>query len=375
MFIGGACLTACSLAVISLQAFGQAGKPDGKGGLPVAAAGDQVIVKKEAPQIESPRKYRVSLSVDPIRSTTLVAPFDGIVRQSDLKPNSKTLAQAEILRLDSTVMKLQLQRAEALLKVASGELKLAADQDEIHKAVAQAKLDVAKADVELAKFQFDQASIRAPFVGEVQRILVSEGQFVRAGEPLVVLVDTSKLQVEVPVERASAGQGKTLAIKIESTDVEGKIESVVPLSDRFGGIREVFESVAGAIVVVDNADGRFKVGQTVYVPLIPRQPVAEVPASAIGNLPDGQRKVQVVRHSVVRDIPVSVMASVGPSRLYVSGPFAEGDEVIYESSHQLADAFHLKPAASSAAASTGSTTGGANSGGSTSSTPSKPVGF
>jgi len=60
-------------------------------------------------------------------------------------------------------------------------------------------------------------------------------------------------------------------------------------------------------------------------------------------LPNGQRKVQVLRELVVRDLPVTLMGSVGVERVFVSGPFADGDEVIYESSHLLADGFPLKP--------------------------------
>jgi hypothetical protein len=185
------------------------------------------------------------------------------------------------------------------------------------------------------------------------------------------VVDTSRLRVEVPLERVAAVQGKTIPIKIESDEVDGKVDSVIPLGDRFAAIRDVFESVAAAILIVENSDGKYKAGQTVYVPLIPRQPVAEVPASSVANLPDGQRKVQVVRHSVVRDIPVILMAGVGSNRVYVSGPFAEGDEVIYKSSHQLADAFQLKPAAAAAAGST--TTGNTTTQPNTNTTVTKPA--
>lgn len=162
-----------------------------------------------------------------------------------------------------------------------------------------------------------------------------------------------------------------MPIKIESAEVEAKIDAVLPLDAKFGAIRDVFESVASAVLLVDNADGKFKAGQSVYVPLIPRQPVAEVPASSIGNLPDGQRKVQVVRHMVVRDIPVVLMGSVGLNRLFVSGPFAEGDEVIYESSHQLGDAFQLKPAAPATAGTGPGTPSPANP----ATTTKPPVGF
>lgn len=338
----GASVASCAVAFSWINAWGQEST---KGTLPPAAAGDQVIIKREATHIEPPHKYRVTLALEPVRSVTVTAPYDGIVRQADGKPNSKIQAQTEVVRLDTTVAKLNVTKAENNLKIATVEQKLAADADELRKSVAQARVDVAKADAEMAKFHLEQASIRAPFGGELQRTLVTEGQFVRAGDPLAVVVDTSKLRVEVPVERSQATQGKTLPIKIEGAEVEAKIDSVLPLDSRFGAIRDVFESVASAILVVDNADGKFKAGQTVFVPLIPRQPVAEVPASSIGNLPDGQRKVQVLRHMVVRDIPIVLMGAVGVNRLFVSGAFAEGDEVIYESSHQLSDAFQLKSAA------------------------------
>ena len=370
----GACAAALGVAWFSQRSIGQETKAEAKGPLPVAAAGDQVVIKREASRVIDPHKYRISLAVAPLHTVTLTAPFDGIVKQAQGKSNSKLQPQAEIVRLDTTVPKLNVARAEAAFKVAANEQKLAADKDETQKALAQAKLDVAKAEVELAKHYLDSCSIRAPFAGELQRLLVSEGQFVKAGAPVAIVVDVSKLQVEIPVERSSVEQGKSFSLKIESADVEGKVDAVLPLNNRFDALRELFDSVASAVVVVENGDGRLKPGQTVYVPLIPRQPVMEVPNSSIGNLPDGQRKVQVVRQFTVRDVPVILMGSIGTNRQFVSGPFAEGDEVIYEASHQLGDAFQLKPSAAATAA-TGQgnspTTGASEAG----TAKPKPVGF
>ena len=347
----GACAAAFGIAGWGQRAIGQDAKTEAKGPLPVAAAGDQVIVKREASHVIDPRKYRVSLAVEPLHTITLTAPFDGIVKQAQGKSNSKLQPQTEIVRLDTLVPKLKLQVAEAVFKAATSEQKLVADKDENQKALAQAKLDVAKAEVELAKHYLDSCSIRAPFAGELQRLLVSEGQFVKAGDPVAIVVDVSKLRVEIPVERSLAEQGKSFSLKVEAAEVEGKVDAVLPLHNRFDALRELFDSVASAVVVVENGDGRLKAGQTVYVPLIPRQPVMEVPNSSIGNLPDGQRKVQVVRQFTVRDVPVTLMGSIGTKRQFVSGPFAEGDEVIYEASHQLGDTFQLKPSAAATAAS------------------------
>ena len=367
-----ACASALGVVGWGLRSVGQESKSEAKGPLPVAAAGDQVIVKREASRVIDPHKYRVSLAVEPLHTITLTAPFDGIVKQAQGKSNSKVQSQGEIVRLDTTVHKTIVARATAAHLVELNEQKLAADKDETHKALAQAKLDVAKADVELAKHYLDSCTIRAPFAGELQRLLVSEGQFVKAGDPVAIVVDVSKLRVEIPVERALAEQGKSFSLKIEAADVEGKIDAVLPLHNRFDALRELFDSVASAVVIVDNGDGRLKPGQTVYVPLIPRQPVMEVPNTSIGNVPDGQRKVQVVRQFTVRDVPVILMGSAGTNRQFVSGPFAEGDEVIYEASHQLGDAFQLKPsAAATAATGTGNSPNTGGDGG----TKPKPVGF
>ncbi|HEY0983445.1 MULTISPECIES: efflux RND transporter periplasmic adaptor subunit [unclassified Schlesneria] len=317
--------------------------------LPLATTGEQVVIKREATRVIDPHKYRVPLAVEANQTVTLVAPFDGLVKQLAAKTNSRVQAQGEVVRLDNSVQKLRLAHAQAMLKKAIAEQK-AAGKEEITAELAQAGVDIAKIDVELAQSLLDLATIRAPFAGEVQRVLVTEGQFLRAGDPVAIVADSSKVKVEIPVERAQAENGKSFPLKIEGVEVQGKIDQVLPLPARFDVLRELFDSIASVQVVVDNNGEKIKAGQTVFVPLIPRQPVTEVPVTAVGNLPDGNRKIQVVRQYVVRDIPVTVLAQVGGSRVFVSGPFAEGDEVIYESSHQLGDGFQLKPSSGTSVA-------------------------
>lgn len=318
-----------------------------QGNLPLATTGDHIAVKRDAARIIDAHKYRVPISMEAVQTVTLVAPFDATVKQVVAKTNAKVQAQSEIVRFDSTMQKLQLTRAQAALKLASLKQK-AAGKEESAAAIAQAELDVAKVDVEISQTILDQTSSRSPFAGEVQRILVTEGQFVRAGDPIAVVADNSKMKAEIPVERSLAEVGKPFSLKIESSEVDGKIDAVLPLPTKFDILRELFDSIASVVVLVDNADGKIKVGQTVYPPLMPRQPVVEVPVAAVGNMADGHRKVQVLRQSVVRDISVSLLGQVGTTRVFVSGPFAEGDEVIFESTHQLNDGFQLKTAAGTA---------------------------
>ena len=342
----GAVVAFATVGLSAAQGFAQ-------GNLPLASAGEQITIKREACRIIEPQKYRVPLALESSRSVTLVAPYDGIVKQVAEKPNSKIQLQGGVVRLDNATQKLNLQKAEALVKSATVEQKMA--EGELAKDLAKLKLEVAEIDAKLAKNLLDQTSITMPFAGEVQRILVVEGQFVRAGDPIAIVVDNKSMKLEIPVERAVADGGKSVPIKVEQDEVDAKIEAVYPLAPKFESLRELFDSIASVSVTIDNTNGRFRPGQTVYVPLIPRQPVVELPNSAVGNMTDGGRKVQVVRQMVVRDIPVKVMGQVGATRIFVSGPFSEGDEAIYESSHQLGDGFQLKPSAVAAASGTSAT--------------------
>lgn len=322
-----------------------------KGPLPVAAQGDQVLVKREAVNLIDPEKYRVNLSLQPYQSVVLSAPYDAVVRQVPEKINAKIKPQTEVVRMENTVQKLQLQRAQAEFKLATLEQKAAKDEDQ--KAVASAKLESAKAQLDLAQHLFDQTSIRTPIGGEVRRILVVEGQYVRAGDPLVEVGDSSRVKVEIPVERSAAAKGSPFGVKIEAAEMQGTIDAVLPLNPAFDPLRDLFESITSIVVHFDNADNKLFAGQTVYVPLIPRNPVVQVASSSVLNGADGTRKVQVLRGAVVRDLTVTLMGPVGVDRLYVAGPFSVNDEVIYETSHQLPDGFQLQPLTGAAAGAKG----------------------
>ncbi len=122
------------------------------------------------------------------------------------------------------------------------------------------------------------------------------------GEPLLALGDNSALTVEIPVDRAATQVGQNLTIKVEDQTASAKVDALLPLSARFEPLRDLLPSAALASVTLKNTDGAFKVGQTVYSPLVPREPIADVPNSCIGNVGDGSHKVQVLRDNTVRDV-------------------------------------------------------------------------
>lgn len=309
----------------------------------------EVVIKREALKLTDPRTYRVSMHLQAARTVELTAPVDGYVRAVAAKPGQKLKVQGEVVRLDDSRAAIVLKRAKANLLAFQIEKKLAqAKNDADLTALADARLEAAQADADLAQFESERLVVRGPFNGEIQRVDVVEGQFVRAGEKLATLIDPSRLVVEVPVERAGAAVGSSVDIKVEETPVKARVETVMALADKFDPLRELTVSPASALVSVDNTQGKLFAGQTVYSDLIPLAPVALVPSSSISNAEEGNRKVQVLRENVIRNLRVKILAKVGNESVFVSGRFNEGDEVIVSTTRDLADGTPLRALAAGA---------------------------
>ena len=336
----------CGLGLVSLFWSWAALEAQDDAASPAAAAGagqEEIVIKREAIQLADPRAYKVALSLVPIRTFDFTAPIDGYVKSVSGKPAEKLKKESNIVQMDNQAAATIVKRAKANVLAARLEKKIAdgkGDMDQV--ALAAARLEAAEADLELAQLQERQLSIRAPFEGELIRIKVQEGQYVHAGEVLGTLIDTTKLQVELPVDRDATKVGSSISFKIEATEAQGKVTAILPLISRFDPLRELSEGLATAVVEVDNASHKLMAGQSVHVDLIPAAPVAEITTAAVSNQADGNRKVQVLRDNVVRTITVAVHTRIGTDRVFVSGPFRSGDELILSSSKELADGTPVK---------------------------------
>lgn len=334
-----------------------AGQPQaGQGDAATTLSGDRIIVRREALSLIDSRTYRIGFHLNPYRTLDLIAPQDGFIAAVQVKVNDRVEPQHEVTRFDDRVPKLKLDRAKAAKRIAEIKLKQSETNGEAAAIdLARAEIELADADLELAKNEFDAVIIRAPFSGEVHEVYVVPGQFVRAGDRLLTIADTSRLKVEVPWERtADIAANATVPLKIEDKTVDAVIESIKPLDDRFVKLRDLANSVTSLVLVIDNPtrNGRSPhfVGQSVFPPLIPRHTVTEIPTKGVLNDREtGERKVQVLRDLAIRDVAVQILGSVGPDRVFVSGPFEGDDELVLESSVELADGTQLRPFVSATA--------------------------
>ena len=339
---------------------------------------EKVVVDRMPLILRSSEKYEVELQLQPAREVVLTAPVDGWVESVHVVPSQKVGDQEEVIQLKNTVEELRLERAKAQLQVAKIEVANAAKASDPAgaKRLAEAKETVAEIDVRLAQHQYDQSLIRVPFAGEVLGIKVVPGQYVRVGEPLLNVAETKRLQVMLPVDRKTVKEQSLMEIRVEDQTTQAKVLHVLPPPKEFLPMRDLTVSLGAAVLEIDNARGGFFPYQRVYAPLIPRDPITEIPTASITNAADaGKRKVQVIRKSVVHDVMINLHAQVGEDRVYVSGPFANGDELILKASTELADGTFLRAATASSGPSNQASNQPSNKSTSTPAAPNRSVGF
>lgn len=299
----------------------------------------QAVIERLPLVLRDPQTYRSPMHLEPITSIDVVAQIDGVVNSVMFKAGDKASAQAEAVRLESEERQLELDLARSRFQAAQIEHQLSAE--DANQELMEAKLEIARNELKLAEHRLGQAISFIPFDGQVTWVHVVPGQFVRAGDPVMTVADLSTLMVAVPVERSEVKVGDTLDLKVEETSVSAKVEDVHPLLERFEPLRDLFLSIATARAVIDNSNGRFNDGQTVYSDLIPRHPVAEVPTLALGNTDDGARRVQVIREGFVRDVPVVLLGQSGDDYVFVAGRFSQQDELVVKSSEELLDGMRV----------------------------------
>lgn len=321
---------------------------------PSAPAPQPVTIKREALSLNDPAKYNIPLKTVPAKSVEITAPMEGYVRQVQSATGDKVSAQAEAFRMDDLRPRMFLERAQANLRAAKVEVKIAeAKRDEDQQALAKAHVEAAQAELKIAENDLEHSVVKFPFDGEVLRVQVVPGQYVRPGEPLMTLADTSTLLANVPGDRTKHKAGSEMEVMVEHTAVKGKVQALLPPDERFEPLRPLIPGLTSVLVKIDNPRGEFFAGQTVFVKMIPRQPFTQVPTVAISNLPDGRRQVQVMREGVIRDLPLVVLTQVGTEKVYVAAAFSEGDELIVNSSQPLKDGQQVRLQSASSPATPG----------------------
>ena len=166
---------------------------------------------------------------------------ENLVRQEIASPSDLTTAELDLRKYEDAKVQLETELALMPQKIKQVE----------------AKRQTRRNDLELAKLEFERTAVTSPISGQLSKISVEKGQYVRVGDPLVTV--TSKKQVEIPIGIAmedylkiipqiAAGQYPTARISTRRTaDAywEGLVPRASPTADTQTRTVDVF-------VVVDN---------------------------------------------------------------------------------------------------------------------------
>lgn len=308
-----------------------------------AADGEVVSLRREPIQLVSADKYRVDLSLQPLRLQSINSSADGQVLNVQVAPGEVVAVQRDCVRLNDSRQQDVVRRAKAMLEIAKLELKLAAGKGGETEALAKARIEVAEAELNIANYDLEALNCRSPFAGLIVKQHAYPGQFVRMGETLLTLADVSQLTAEIPVDRSTTKVGQEIEILTDQNALKGKVTALLPPTDSIAPLRQIIPGLATAVVVVDNSGGKLSPGQAVYSRLVPQDSVTLVPADVIVSHTEGRRKVQVIRNGVVRDVVIEALAQKGTDQVYISGPFGSSDELLISSTQPLKDGQKIAP--------------------------------
>jgi HlyD family secretion protein len=192
----------------------------------------------------------------PLRSAPLVAEVAGPLVSVPVREGARVSQGQLLAQIDPSEYQLRVRRAEADLAFAQSEFEgLILGDDRLEDEELRAKreriarlrsgLPGAETALEEAHYELERTEIRAPFAGRAADLVVDEGARLQVGEPVVQVVDLSRIDVEVQVlERAlpSIEPGRHASIRFAALPDEtfqGRVVTVNPIVSQETGTARV----------------------------------------------------------------------------------------------------------------------------------------
>jgi len=267
------------------------------------------------------------------RSMPKPADTPGVISaKSEMELASSDLARIEKLAADGVLSSQDLDTAKSRAVAAHERYRSAVNSAQASLAAVQS----ARASLEQAKTATAETTVRAPFAGEVADRMISVGEFVAPQTPLVKLVRTDPLRIELSVPQqhlrdVQPGQVVTLTVDaFGNRTFEAKVRYVNAAVSRDTRSLRVD-------AVVPNPERELRPGlfATAHLQTGGEQEVAEIPASAL-HTEAGVSRVFVVEADVVTERVVSIADRTGDVVIIADG-LAAGERVATDQLDRLGD--------------------------------------
>jgi RND family efflux transporter MFP subunit len=224
-------------------------------------------------------KLPLSGSLSPLEQATVKSKVSGVVEATTVREGMDVAAGQVIARLDANEQRARVAQQQAALDEANARLSLAkknranseallkqnyisqSSYDATHNSVelAQATVDAARAQLELARIALADSVIRAPLAGVVSKRHVQAGEKVSPDMPVMAIVNLRQLTLDAQVPASDIPRvkvGQEVRFKVDGFDgreFAGKVARINPATEPGSRAMLVYISV-------DNADGVLRAG-------------------------------------------------------------------------------------------------------------------
>lgn len=195
------------------------------------------------------------------RESTLIASemMNARISQLKLRDGERFTEGQTLVAFHCSLEEAQLNKAKASLEKAAKTHEVKQRLEELKSisalevAVAQAEENEAKAEVQIAQAMLSRCTIKAPFSGKVTDVLAKAHQTVKAGDPLLEILNDKSLEVEFMAESKSLANltvGKKFQVTINETNKTYNAEII-----RLGGkVDPVSQTIKVYGQISDKAD-------------------------------------------------------------------------------------------------------------------------
>lgn len=302
------------------------------------ATGTPVIVAA-AHMVRDDRSLSVIGTGFALRSITLRAPSDGEIVVFNIGPGQEFSEGDILMQLEDTDERFAVSLAQARYDRARDE------RDRYRRlqdsgVTAAARLEEVLTDYKVAEIELDQAredldnrTLRAPFDGITGLAAVEIGDRVTADEPVASFDDRSKILIEFDLPEALLGR-VTIGLNVTATtpSVEGRdfdgtinaIDSRVDATSRTARVR----------AAIENESDLLRPGASFTLRLdLPGESFPAVPELAL-QFSDGALHVWRVTNQLAEQVSVRLVRRRA-GQVIVEGPLEEGDLVVVEGTQRL----------------------------------------
>ncbi len=207
-------------------------------------------------QAESASSWRVELFAK--RRSQLSSEMAARITRLTVREGRRFDKGELLVAFDCALEQAQLQRARAVLEAAEAKsqvhdrLSRLQATSKLEEKVAQAEVAQARAEMAIIQVKIDHCQIHAPYAGRVINVTAQEHQYVKAGDPLLEILDETNLEVVFLLPSRQLPQlaiGDRFEIAIDETHRTYPAQVVA-----FGAM---IDSVSQSIKVFGAIDGRF----------------------------------------------------------------------------------------------------------------------